>query len=298
MTPLVEIDNLRAALALADYLNAQGIHCVIEKDGTKAKILLQDIESITTAQQELARFLEEPTNERYQAASWGAEHSTEVRDVSGMKQTTQENIDGFYQQRKATGGIWAKAGWVTRIVALISAIVFVVTGFGSNMSVLQSLFFFSSTEAMFGLEQWRWVSPVFVHFLIGGLPLHIVFNVMWWWELGGLVERFQSPQRLCLIFFIVSVGSNTAQFFAEGNNFGGLSGVVYGLLGYLWFYGRMRPDYPVQLNPALIGMMVLWLVLCFTGFLGPVANAAHLSGLLMGSFLAIVFAQKDKKEGR
>ena len=100
MTPLVEIDNLRAALALADFLNAQGIHCVIEKDGTKAKILLRDIEAITTAQQELARFLEEPTHERYQAASWGAEHSTEVRDVSGVKQTTQDNIDGFYQQRK------------------------------------------------------------------------------------------------------------------------------------------------------------------------------------------------------
>ena len=85
-----------------------------------------------------------------------------------------------------------------------------------------------------------------------GDTLHIVFNVMWWWELGGLVERFQSPKRLWLVFFVISIGSNTSQFFAEGNNFGGLSGVVYGLLGYLWFYGRMRPDYPVQLNPSLI----------------------------------------------
>jgi GlpG protein len=298
MTLLVEIDNLRAALALADFLNAQDIHCVIEKDGTKARILLRDAGSMTAAQQELARFVEEPANERYQAASWGTEQATEVRDVSGEKQTTEENIDGFYQQRKTPGAIWAKAGWVTRIVALISVAVFVLTGFGTNAAVLQSLFFFSSIDAMVGVEQWRWVSPVFVHFLIGGLPLHIVFNVMWWWELGGLVERFQSPKRLWLVFFIVSIASNTAQFFAEGNNFGGLSGVVYGLLGYLWFYGRMRPDFPVQLNPSLIGMMVLWLVLCFTGLLGPVANAAHLSGLLMGSFLAIIFAQKDKKDGR
>lgn len=298
MTPLVEIDNLRAALAFADFLNTQGIHCLIEKDGSKAKILLRDAQALPAAQEELARFLKDPVNDRYQKASWDDESSTEVRDLHGDMRSTQENIEGFYDQQKTPGNIWAKAGLMTRAVALISVVVFVLTGFGTNVSVLNSFFFFSSTEAMLGPELWRWISPVFVHFLIGGLPLHIVFNVMWWWELGGLVERFQTTRRLGLVFLIVAVGSNTAQFFAEGNNFGGLSGVVYGLLGYLWFYGRMRPDYPVQLNPALITMMVVWLVLCFTGLLGPVANAAHLSGLLIGSFLAIIFAYKDKVEGR
>ena len=53
-----------------------------------------------------------------------------------------------------TGGIWAKAGWVTRLVALMSVIVFVVTGFGTNMFVLLPLFFLSSTEVLFGVEQW------------------------------------------------------------------------------------------------------------------------------------------------
>jgi membrane associated rhomboid family serine protease len=29
-------------------------------------------------------------------------------------------------------------------------------------------------------------------------------------------------------------------------------------------------------------MMLIWLVACFTGLLGPIANYAHLAGLLMG----------------
>jgi GlpG protein len=28
--------------------------------------------------------------------------------------------------------------------------------------------------------------------------------------------------------------------------------------------------------------MIAWLVACFTGLLGPIANTAHLSGLAMG----------------
>jgi len=299
MITLVEIDNLRAALAFADFLNNQGIRCLIEKDGGKAKIQLFDYQSLDAAKKELERFVAEPNNKRYQGASWEGESSTEVRDVQSGKQSTQESIDDFYQEQHAGfGGLWAKAGRVTRTVAIVSAIVFLVSGFGTNQSVLSGLFFFSSTDAMLGPEVWRWISPVFVHFLIAGLPLHIVFNVMWWWELGGLVERYQSAARLWFVFIVVSIGSNTAQFFDAGNNFGGLSGVVYGLLGYLWFYGRMRPNYPIQLKPALIAMMVVWLVLCFTGMLGPVANAAHLSGLLIGSLLGIAWAQKDKRDGR
>ena len=299
MTPLVQIDNLRAALAFADYLNSQDIRCLIEKDGGKAQILLYDAESLGVAQQELTRFTEDSAHERYQGASWEKEWNTEVRDVKSGKEATQDSIDGYYQQRRAgLARILAKGGWVTKLVAIISAVVFVLTGFGADLPMLKMFFFFSSVDDMLSVEIWRWVSPVFVHFLIGGLPLHIVFNVMWWWELGGIVERFQTSQRLWLVFLIVSVASNTSQFFEGGNQFGGLSGVVYGLLGYLWFYGRMRPEYPVQLKPALIGFMVFWLVLCFTGMLGPVANAAHLSGLLVGSLLGIVFGKKDQREGR
>ena len=36
------------------------------------------------------------------------------------------------------------------------------------------------------------------------------------------------------------------------------------------------------LPPNTITMMLFWLVLCMTGLMGPIANAAHVVGLLVG----------------
>jgi hypothetical protein len=70
--------------------------------------------------------------------------------------------------------------------------------------------------------------------------------------------------------------------------FGGLSGVVYGLLGFAWVAGRLNPRW-LGMAPAtpIMLFMVGWLVICMLGVfdvLGfSVANAAHLGGLLSGS---------------
>jgi rhomboid protease GlpG len=64
--------------------------------------------------------------------------------------------------------------------------------------------------------------------------------------------------------------------------FGGLSGVAYALFGYLWMKGQYEPEQGMILHPNTITTMLLWLVLCMTGLLGPIANAAHVVGLLVG----------------
>lgn len=132
-------------------------------------------------------------------------------------------------------------------------------------------------------ELWRLISPIFVHFSL----LHIVFNLLWVWIVGTRVEILQGRPALFGLVLFSGVLSNLAQFYISGPLFGGMSGVVFALLGYSWFWDRRNPGHSFGLPPALLGFMVVWLVLGYTGVLesmgfGAIANTAHLAGLLAG----------------
>jgi GlpG protein len=140
-------------------------------------------------------------------------------------------------------------------------------------------------------QYWRLVTPVFLHF--GWL--HIVFNSLWLWELGGKVERVMGHLNMFLLFLVIAIVSNACQYaFGGPSLFGGMSGVVYGLLGFSWVAPLLQPAWRIQPAPALMLFMVGWLVVCMIGLVevlgfGAIANAAHLGGLLSGAVLGALF---------
>ena len=74
--------------------------------------------------------------------------------------------------------------------------------------------------------------------------------------------------------------------------FGGMSGVIYGLLGYSWLWSRITGDPLLRLPTGLLGFMVGWLLLCMSGVVealgfGAIANAAHAAGLAVGMALGL-----------
>ncbi|MGE3312669.1 MAG: rhomboid family intramembrane serine protease [Limisphaerales bacterium] len=128
-------------------------------------------------------------------------------------------------------------------------------------------------------EAWRLLSPAILHF---GWP-HILFNLWAFWDLGNLIERRAGASRLLGLIVGLALISNFGQYFAAGPRFGGMSGVIYGLLGYAWMMGRYRPEAGIGLHPQSVVMMLVWFVICLSGALGvPVANAAHGFGLFAG----------------
>ena len=141
-------------------------------------------------------------------------------------------------------------------------------------------------------QYWRLITPAFLHF--GWL--HIVFNCLWLWDLGRRVEQVMGHLNMFMLFLVIAVVSNTSQFeFGGGGLFGGMSGVVYGLLGFSWIAPQLQPAWPIQPPKAIMIFMVGWLVVCMSGMVevlgfGAIANAAHLGGLLCGAVVGAVFA--------
>jgi GlpG protein len=112
---------------------------------------------------------------------------------------------------------------------------------------------------------------------------------LWWWQLAGIIEKQQGTQRLTLIFIFSAIISNLTQYFLVGPNFGGLSGVVYSIAGYIWLYGRLNKQSLVNLSDAMFIFLMAWLVLGFIHILPiNIANYAHLAGLISGLVIALI----------
>jgi GlpG protein len=111
--------------------------------------------------------------------------------------------------------------------------------------------------------------------------IHILFNMLWLYDLGGMIERRLGTLQLLLMVTAIGVASNLAQYFVSGPRFGGMSGVVYGLLGYIWIRGKLDPGSGFFLHPTIAMMMLIWLLFGYTGALN-MANTVHTVGLITG----------------
>jgi GlpG protein len=144
------------------------------------------------------------------------------------------------------------------------------------------------------LQVWRWFLPVFIHFSV----LHLVFNCAIVIELGRRFESEFGGWRLWLVVLALGVVSNLGQYAMNPGQptFGGLSGVAYGLLGFVLVMDRLVAERPVwHLPPGLSGSLLFFLVLFSTGITEGfglfVANSAHWFGLLAGAATALGFAR-------
>lgn len=133
----------------------------------------------------------------------------------------------------------------------------------------------------------RTFTPMFLHFG----ELHLVFNMLWLWYFGRQLEPRGARWLFPTVILLTSFTANTAQYLLGGsNNFGGMSGVVYGLLGYAWILQKMLPGQRPMLSDQMFLFFVIMLVAMELLASSWIATAAHLGGLLSGLFLGIVVA--------
>lgn len=145
-------------------------------------------------------------------------------------------------------------------------------------SMMRELYGWTGFEDVQKGELWRLVTPIFLHF--GWL--HILFNMLWVYDLGGIVERKKGTLFLLIMVLTIAIISNVAQCWMSGPLFGGMSGVLYGLFGYVWMKGRYQPQERIGLAKNTVMILMIWLVFCMTGAIGPIGNTAHVVGLVVG----------------
>jgi GlpG protein len=288
------------ARTFSDYLLVQGIENDVEaeKDGTWA-VWIRAEDELDRAKTELETFRASPSNPKFKRTARAAV------DVKEQKRREQADYEKRLKQRRHLFRPLTGYGFgpVTYILIFISVGVFIVSRFGNDFSHLASLYISEkdiSGFAQFSFwdaikerfihfqyllpeirqgEIWRLVTPIFLHFSV----IHIFFNMMWLRDLGSMIEGRQSSWILLLLVLVIAAVSNLTQYFWGGPIFGGMSGVVYGLFGYIWIRVKIDPGSGLIMDRRNASMMIIWLIFCFTGLVGPIANGAHGAGLLVGA---------------
>lgn len=276
--PLIAFRQQSAAHLLANYLTSQHIAARVEPNDASGEfvVLIIDEEKFSAARDIAESFIQNPSDPKYQQAAWN----------SGENVSLRPSGNGF-----SLAAILKNARSVpfTSTVLLLCVVVYVLSFLGLFSPIAQHLLMQPLAILAENNEWWRLIGPAFIHFSV----LHIVFNVLWWGMLGAKIERTFGISMLCIVFILSATISNVAQALfsvpVQGNLylFGGLSGVVYAVLGFVWWLGWLRPQWGLSLPNSIIGFMLVWLVLGYADILWVnMANAAHTAGLITGCALA------------
>jgi GlpG protein len=289
MRVIGQLANESLARTFGDYLYVQGIENKIESQPDASwAIWVNDEDKLENAAALLEEFRANPTAGKYQSQAKAA------ADLRAESQKSHEAWrkrlrDRRHLFRPLTGyGV----GPLTFVLIVASVVVFFLSRFGTEIERVQVLAIThlwaqgpDVTAWLPGLSElrqgqlWRLITPILIHWNV----LHILFNMWWLRDLGSMIEARQSTMQFALLVLVTAAGSNLGEYWLGHTAvFGGMSGVLYALLGYIWMRGKFDPGSGLFLHPTTVAMMLVWLVVCYAGFVGNIANAAHVVGLLMG----------------
>jgi len=272
------------ARAFSDFLVANGVSNEIEheSDGTWS-VWVRNEDQISTARNSLARFRDDPDAPEFREAA---------TEAARVRRAEAEDLAAYRQRIRTRRSLFPKfggygVGVLTYALIVVCLVVAFYTGLGENDDVLRHLFISDPGSAepgrflpeVFAGELWRLFTPMFLHFGV----IHLIFNLMWLYQLGCMIEARLSSGYLAALVAVTELGSSLAQYHFSGSPaFGGMSGVVYGLAGFAWIRGKFDRASGVYLDPQSVTILLVWLVICYTGLIGRIANTAHLVGLVVG----------------
>ena len=277
---LIAFNHEPVAKLLIDYLCSQKIpaYYVVDPENAGHGVALRDPEDFSRAKVLAEEFMRDPGNQKYQKAAWEHGEQLSVTNKTGAA---------------AFKGLWDfKSRPFTSLVFAICVVAFVLSLLGMFPQVRGVLQMQPMDSVMETGQWWRILTPAFLHFS----TLHVVFNLLWWSMLGGQIEQKFGTSTLGLLFLVSAVVSNLGQYWMTGPNFGGLSGVVYAVVGFVWWVGWLKPQWGLSLPKPVIGFLLIWLVLGYADVLWVnMANTAHTLGLISGCLFAFILSKMTKK---
>jgi GlpG protein len=282
----------------AAYLLTLGMKTRIDEQSDGFTLWIYNEDHFEQARDELRGYLSQPEDPRYRDA---------IQMAESIRRKEQQLDKRYRKNFREVSDLWAYPGFrrrpLTYMLVAICVVVFVWQHSTPPLAVEHRLAFSAAyrgpdgelrdnglTEIRGG-EIWRLVTPIFMH----GSILHIFFNMWWLSALGTMIEIRRGTLRLAGLVLVSAVVSNLGQYVwmertVPGGHhvFEGMSGVVYALFGYVWMKGLYEPEQMMIMHPNNVNIMLLWLVLCMTGVIGPIANAAHVVGMVVGIVFGVL----------
>ena len=282
------LPNEASASTFSDYLYVQGITNEVEREKDGWAVWIHSEDELAKAREMLTGFLGNPADPKFQKQARQANH---LKEQAQKEEKAAEKR--FFDRRRvfpstAPYGI----GLFTFLLITACVVVGVLSKLGADMEFLNN-FFMTQIDSLGRYapgfpeirrgEVWRLFSPALIHFGV----LHLIMNMLWLFDLGSMIESRQGAVRLLVLVLVIAALSNLGQYYSRDPLFGGMSGVVYGLLGYVWMKGRYDPASGLYLHPQTVTMMLAWFFICWTPLVEifgniKIANMAHGVGLATG----------------
>jgi GlpG protein len=289
------IPNEADAKRFVDYLLTEGIEAQAESTADGPWTLwIVDEADVARGKELLAQFLAQPNLQIYTQADKAGE--LRRQEAQRRKQAARNVVE---VSRRWNAPL-ARRAPVTMVVIVLCGIVALLTEFGDKPDPVMPWLMIQNVQKQpahrlspmdnWGLgdvakgEVWRLFTPALLHFG----ALHLLFNMYWAYVLGGLIEARKGSLWFVIFLLVVAGVSNVVQLEATGPNFGGFSGVAFGLFGFVWMKSRFDPRSGFYMPQSTVVWMMLWFAICTTGKAGPVANWAHGAGLVSGGLIAFL----------
>lgn len=289
------------------YLLTQQIGAQAEQEGNEWVIWVRNEDQVDAAKTALEHFRTAPLDERYSGVE--AKAAKLQREQLEKAVAAKKNVVEMRGQWKNNQSAFKRAPLTCVVIGLCIFVFFLQQSSENAISPAEQWLSFSMisptsspdivafprdgyTQIREG-QVWRLVTPAFLHFGV----MHIVFNMMLTYSLGSIIEQRYGAWRLLLFIIIVAALSNLAQYSWEGSpRFGGMSGVVYGLFGFIWMKMLYDPRSGIQVSQQLIIISIVGLLFGMIAAIPPfdatlgrvwrVANTAHFVGLAVGMAIA------------
>ncbi len=140
-------------------------------------------------------------------------------------------------------------------------------------------------------EPWRLVTSALLH---QGM-LHLVFNVLWIYELGTWLELALGRTKTVVLFTALAAVSSLAQQLLDNEGIG-LSGLVYGLFGTLWVAKKRGLPVGRLLSDPITRLFVAWFFIAIAlDYFGVmrIGNVAHAAGAIAGCVAGLLIPRAD-----
>lgn len=313
MIGTIPADGAADAERFSDYLVTQRIENMVEESaGGDWAIWVEKDDHLDQAKAELAAYLRSPGDAKYDAAGARAEA------IRNEKEKEQERRRTRYVDVRSRWG--TASGWAAPVTIALMAFA-VAVSIGTQFNIMDSrtdaLRIASAAHEdrgdaeeqqskrpqrrVFrtrdpgggedvlvdpGLGQvargqvWRLVTPIFLHFSILGL----IFNVLFLRDLGAMFETNRGSLKMVGLVLAAAVIPNLVEYLLIGPFFGGLGGIIYALLAYVWIKDRYEPHLGLGVSQQTLLILIGWLLLGLV--LDGSGSVRNIAALAVGAAIA------------